>query len=72
VALSAEGLPGARLTLTPNPLALAAGEAKEFAFDVAVTRFAGAQDVNHFRMVAQAAPAGERESFDETFLMPAQ
>jgi cytochrome c oxidase accessory protein FixG len=72
VVLSVEGLPGARLTLAPNPLTLAAGEAKEIQFDVAATRFAGAQDVNHFRVIAHAAPAGERESFDETFLIPAE
>jgi len=68
--LWAEGLPGARLTLASNPLPLRAGDTRELRFDVAAQPFAGAQEVNHFRIVAQAAHARERSTFDETFLMP--
>ena len=70
VTLSAEGLPGARLTLSPNPVRLDPGEAREIMFEVAAAPFPGARDVNHFRIVARAAPANEQERFEQTFLMP--
>lgn len=66
-----EGLPGARLLLDPNPIPLAAGEQKEVRLDVTAPQFSGAREVNHFRIVTEAACAAERKTFDETFLMPA-
>jgi IG-like fold at C-terminal of FixG, putative oxidoreductase len=68
VVLSADGLPAARFTITE--LAVAPGASIERQFEVAAPRFTGAQDVNHFRIVAKADPQKEQEAFDETFLMP--
>jgi len=70
VRIWAEGLPGATLTLLQNPLPLRAGDTREVLFEVSAQPFAGAQEVNHFRIVAQAARANERTTFEETFLMP--
>ena len=68
--LAAEGLPGAKFVIDRNPMALDSGATVELRFEIAAARFQGAQDVNHFRIVAKAAPLSERETFDETFLMP--
>jgi cytochrome c oxidase accessory protein FixG len=70
VTLALDGLPGARLLLSPNPLSLAPGAVTETRFEIAAQRFPGAEEVNHFRILAHAAAAREDESFDETFLMP--
>lgn len=70
VTLALDGLPGARLLLTPNPLSLAPGAAAETRFEIAAQHFAGAEEVNHFRIHAHASAAREDESFEETFLMP--
>ena len=51
-------------------MAVEPGATTERRFEVTAARFAGAQDVNHFRIVVKAAPMGEQETFDETFLMP--
>jgi polyferredoxin len=71
VSLRTEALPGASILLAPNPVTLAAGEGREVRFEVAAPAFRGAAEVNHFRIVTEASRAGERQSFDETFLMPA-
>ena len=68
--LAAEGLPGAKLVIERNPMALDSGATVELRFEIAAARFQGARDVNHFRIVARAAPLNEQETFDETFLMP--
>jgi cytochrome c oxidase accessory protein FixG len=70
VRFAIDGLPGARLILAPNPLSLAPGAAVEARFEIAARRFAGAEEVNHFRILSHAGAAGEDEVFDETFLMP--
>jgi len=54
----------------PNPLELAAGEVTEARLEIAVPRFTGAQEVNHFRIVVDAVTARENDVFGETFLMP--
>ena len=70
VRLSIAGLPGGRVLLAPNPLELAAGEVTEARLEIAAPRFTGAQEVNHFRIVADAVTARENDVFEETFLMP--
>ncbi|MBL0156770.1 MAG: 4Fe-4S binding protein [Bryobacterales bacterium] len=70
VTFQAEGLPGANVALTPNPVPLQPGEMVEREFDVSAKRFAGAPAVNHFRIVAVPSGGEKPESFDETFLMP--
>ncbi len=70
VRLWPEGLPGATLTLPANPLVLKPGDTRELQFEVAARPFPSAREVNHFRLIAQAAGAREQTAFDETFLMP--
>ena len=70
VRLSIDGLPGGRMLLTTNPLELAAGAVTEARLEIAAPRFTGAQEVNHFRIVAGAVTARENDVFEETFLMP--
>jgi cytochrome c oxidase accessory protein FixG len=68
--LSIADLPGGRVLFAPNPLELAAGEVTEARLEIAVPRFTGAQEVNHFRIVVDAVTARENDVFGETFLMP--
>jgi cytochrome c oxidase accessory protein FixG len=70
ISFTAEGLPGARILAEQNPVAVEPGATAERKFEVTAARFAGAQDVNYFRIVVKAAPIGEQETFEETFLMP--
>jgi cytochrome c oxidase accessory protein FixG len=70
VTLSLDGLPTARLTPAPASVLLQSGETTEREVEVSTTRFAGAQDVNHFRIVASATGESKPEVFEETFLMP--
>jgi len=70
VALKLEGLPDAVIALRPNPLKIEPGQQLQEQFEIAVGRFAAAQDVNHFRLRAQVDPEGTEQIFDMTFLMP--
>jgi len=65
-----EGLPGAELVLPHNPVILGPSESFEQTYDLRVRPWPGAQDVNHFRIVAQAGDAAKPELFDMTFVMP--
>lgn len=68
--LSIDGLPNARFTLPVNPIPLKPAEEISMEFEIAAPRFAGATDVNHFRITAKASAANESETFEETFIMP--
>lgn len=70
VMFTTESLPGAKILLERNPVTLEPGATVEQGFEVSAARFAGAQDVNRFPIVVDAEAARERDSFDETFLMP--
>lgn len=70
VTLTLEGLPDARFVPDQGPIAVRPGATLERQFEIAVKPFPGAQDVNHFRLSATAAPSQEHEVFDETFLVP--
>ncbi len=70
VTLRLEGLPDARFVPDQGPIAVRPGATLERQFEIAVKPFPGAQDVNHFRLSATAAPSQEHEVFDETFLVP--
>lgn len=72
VEFTLEGLPNGRMTLPENPVRLKPGEELNLQFEIAAPRFAGAQDVNHFRITAKAAAAKESETFEETFIMPVE
>ncbi|HBY59395.1 MAG TPA: hypothetical protein DEH78_06205 [Solibacterales bacterium] len=69
VRLWTEGLEGAEVGLSQNPMNLRAGETIDRMFDVRAPHREGQQDVNRFRFVAQTE--GEQpESFEMTFIMP--
>ncbi len=70
VTLEASGLPGASIVIGRNPIAVERGATAEAYFDVAAAPFNGAEEVNHFRIVARSSPVREQEAFEETFLMP--
>jgi cytochrome c oxidase accessory protein FixG len=70
IAVRAEGLPQAELTLQPNPVLVKAGAATEVEFAVIAPRFPGARDVNHFRLTATPNNGEEANVFENTFLMP--
>lgn len=70
VSFAAEGLPGASIDIAPNPVPLQPGQVVEREFEVRAARFAGARDVNPFRIVATPSGGEKPETFDETFLMP--
>ncbi len=65
-----DGLPGAKLLLPDNPVALAPGEQTERHFDIAMRRFAAASEVNHFLITTRTVPDQGGESFAMTFLLP--
>ena len=69
VTFAAEQLPGASI-IGIGAVPLEPGAAVEQQFEIAARRFQGAEDVNHFRVVAKTSPIGEQDVFDETFLMP--
>ncbi len=70
VVLSLEDLPGAELRLRQNPLPLLSSQQVQEEFEISVDRFAGAQEVNHFRFRVGTTPGNTIEYVDMTFLMP--
>jgi cytochrome c oxidase accessory protein FixG len=70
VTFTVEGLPGAWLEFEANPVVVGPAGTAERHFEVAAGSFPASQEVNHFRIVAKAAPGREQDTFDETFLMP--
>ena len=72
VAISSEGLPNARILVPVNPIVVEPGATSEQFFEIATVPFAGSQDVNHFRIVVATTPGADRQSFDETFIMPVE
>jgi cytochrome c oxidase accessory protein FixG len=72
IRLRVENLPGGEILLSENPVTLAAGEVLEQTFDIRVRPWAGAREVNRFRLVAQPANEREPDSFDMTFILPAE
>ena len=72
VAFRVEGLPGAELALERNPLLLAPAEALERTYELRVPRWAGAPDVNRFRLIAQPSNEKTPDIFSLTFIMPVE
>ncbi len=70
VSFAIEGLQGARLIADRASIVVEPGVTAEERFEIVATRFPGSEEVNHFRIVAKAAPSQEQNTFDETFLMP--
>ena len=69
VELRAEDLPSARLMLE-TPVRLAPGESVERSFEIAVTPWPGASEVNPFRLVARSSLEKEPEVYPNNFLLP--
>lgn len=70
VRLWAEGLPGAELSLQPNPVALAPGGSLQTSFELRVRPWPGSTTVNRFRLMAQASDGTKPDAFDMTFILP--
>ena len=70
VVLSVQGLPGARLVLSENPISLNSGETVRQVFEVAAHPDGPSPGVNHFRFVSESMPDGVTDTYDMTFIMP--
>lgn len=72
VMLRLENLPGAEIVQLANPVDLQPGETVQHTFEIRAPRKADAQDVNRFRLVAEATGEKKPETFDLTFIMPVE
>ncbi len=72
VALWAEGIPNAELSLATNPVPLAPGQLIETTVELRAPRWPGAQDVNPFKILAQASDSKSPDVSELTFIMPAK
>ncbi len=70
VKLTTNGLPGATLTLAPNPVAIKADTVSELQFDVIASAVENSTDVNHFQLIAMPDNGERAIPFDSTFIMP--
>jgi hypothetical protein len=72
VALSIDGLRGAQIVMTANPVAIAPGQTERV--DVAIQAAAGGPEpgVNHFQFVMQSSPGNRTEKVPMTFIMPSK
>ncbi len=68
VTFAAAGLPGAQLSA--SEIDVPPGETGNRSFEITLSRFAGAAEVNHFRIVVRVAPDQGEEAIPMTFLMP--
>lgn len=67
-----EGLPGARLDLAANPLALAPGESLERTFDLSAAPWPGARELNPIKVLAQSSDRSSPMVSEMMFIMPVQ
>ena len=72
VELRVENLPGGEISQIANPIELQPGEAVARNFEVRAKHWAGAPDVNRFRLVATVTGEKKPELFDMTFIMPVE
>jgi cytochrome c oxidase accessory protein FixG len=70
VVLVLEGLPGGRIVPDLSSFIVEPGASVERRFEIVAARFPGAEEVNHFRILAWSLPKQEKDHFEETFLMP--
>lgn len=70
VRLWVEGLPGARLALPTNPVALQPGETFERTVELQAPFVPDGQDVHHIRILAQANSSRKADAEDLTFITP--
>jgi cytochrome c oxidase accessory protein FixG len=70
VVVSTDGLTGAKLRLSPNPIPAPPGQTSALDFSVAVPPGASFGDVTHFRFITESQPEANRQTIDMTWLMP--
>lgn len=69
VLITAEGLAGANVLLSQNPISVRAGESLASTFEITIPAGA-ATDVNRFRLVARTEPGGRSTTLETTFIAP--
>jgi cytochrome c oxidase accessory protein FixG len=70
VEISTDRLPGAEITLQPNPLPLGPGQSIERTFEIRTRPWQGSSTVNHFRVLARASGQSAPDVFALTFILP--
>ncbi len=72
VILSIRNLPGATLTLTPNPVPAAAGQIVQGEFEIWMPPQSRRELVTHFSIETSTVPGKDTDSFPMTFLAPTE
>ncbi len=67
-----EGLPGVQVRLEPNPLQLAPGASLERTFDLAISPWVGAQELNPIQVLVLSSDQKAPEAAEMMFIMPAK
>ncbi len=70
VRLTADRLPGAELTLDPDPVAVGPNQHIERTFEVRARPWPGSSQINHFRLLAEASHESSPQIFEMTFIFP--
>jgi cytochrome c oxidase accessory protein FixG len=70
VRISTDGLPGAEVALSPNPVPLAPNELFQSSFELHVRPWQSAEMVNHFRLIVQPSGESSPDIFKMTFILP--
>lgn len=72
VLFSIRQLPGARLLMSRNPVAVEPGETLQGSFEISTSPSTQLHEVNHFTVMTTTIPEQVSDTFAVTFLMPAQ
>jgi polyferredoxin len=72
VVFSLADLPGAKLTLSPNPAAVKPGETAQGEFDISEPPGGHREMVTHFNIVANTIPDSVSDTFPMTFISPTE
>ncbi|HWC96196.1 MAG TPA: 4Fe-4S dicluster domain-containing protein [Candidatus Sulfopaludibacter sp.] len=72
VILSVRQLPGATLSLQPNPIPVAPGQTAEGEFEISTPPKTQTTLVSHFTIESSTVPEQSRDSFPMTFLAPSE
>jgi hypothetical protein len=72
VILSVQHLPGATMSMLPNPIRVAAGETAQGEFEISTPPHAQTGLVTHFSIESSTVPDQSRDTFPMTFLAPSE